>query len=370
MSEIEELPDVLLVSGRFQVRGSSVQTINLARHLPEVGFHARIVCPDAGQIPPSRRQELDVTEIGQLDVPILRPIVRRLFLRELRRKPPVLVHVQQRSALPLGQWLAGHLERPLVVSVHDYLAPKEVLPIDQIWARRVIAVSDSVRTELIERAQLPERLVSVIHSGVEHPHEETLRQVFGDGQTPVIGTAGPLEAAKGLHFFLRAIPRVLAAHRPVEFLIAGAGPEEHQLRRLAEDLGVTEFLTFVPNVFDLSTSLSAMDIYCLPSTKQGLGTIMLEAMARAKPVIASRVGGVYGVVTHDETGLLVPPSDSEALSEAIIELLRDPERARAIGRTARERVLNDFPVSRMVEQTALLYREVVAESEERTRTAG
>ncbi|MCA9054925.1 MAG: glycosyltransferase family 4 protein [Planctomycetaceae bacterium] len=357
----EELPEVLLVSGRFQVRGSSMQTINLARHLPQVGFTGRIVCSDARQLPPDRRAELNVTEIGQLDVPLLRPIVRRLFLRELRRKPPVLVHVQQRSALPFGQWLAMHLNRPLVVSIHDYLASKEVLQLDPVWGRGVIAVSDSVRTELIEQVKLSEHLVRVIHSGVEPPSEETLRPTFGVDQTPVVGTAGPLEAAKGLHFFLRAIPRVLAAHRPVEFLIAGAGPEEHTLRRLAEDLGVTEFLTFVPNVFDLSTSLSAMDIYCLPSIKQGLGTIMLEAMARGRPVIASKVGGAYGVVTHDETGLLVPPSDSDALSNAIIKLLLNPQRAQEIGRAARERVLTDFPVSRMVEQTAALYRDVLAE---------
>lgn len=356
----EELPEVLLVSGRIQVRGSSVQTLNLARRLPEVGFQGRIVCPDARVLSADRRAEFSIIELGQLDIPVLGPIVRRLFLRELRRNPPDLIHVQQRSALAFGQWLARSLNCPLIVSIHDYLNPRETLPLDIRWSRGVIAVSESVRAELVDRAQIPEDLIRVIHSGVEPPDEETLRTPFGASHTPVVGTAGPLEGAKGLHFFLRAIPRVLAAYRPVEFLVAGAGPEEHALRRLAEDLGITEFLTFVPNVFDLSTSLSAMDIYCLPSIKQGLGTIMLEAMARGKPVIASGVGGVYGVVTDGETGLLVPPSDSDALSERIIELLQDAPRAQAMGRAARQRVLNDFPVSRMVEQTAALYREVLA----------
>jgi glycosyltransferase involved in cell wall biosynthesis len=357
----EQLTDVLLVSGRIQVRGSSVQTINLARHLPGSGFEARIVCPDARLLPRDRRAQLNVTEISQLDLPVLGPLMRRLYLRELRRQPPHLIHVQQRSALPFGQQLAAALSRPLIVSVHDYLAPKEQLSLDPSTCRRVIAVSESVRTELVNQAGVPEKLVRVIHSGVEVPDDDSIRIPFDAGHTPVIGTAGPLEAAKGLHFFFKAIPRVLASFSPVEFLVAGAGPEEASLRRLAEDLGISEFLTFVPNMFDLSASLSAMDIYCLPSTKQGLGTIMLEAMARGRPVIASKVGGVYGVVTDGDTGLLVPPSDSDALAARIVELLKDPQRAQAIGSAARRRVQQEFPVSRMVEETAALYREVLAE---------
>lgn len=359
--QLTEQPEVLLVAGRFEVRGSTMQVINLARHLPQAGFRVRILCPDASLLPASRRAELDVTEVAYLGVPVLNWAVKRLLLRELAEEPPDLVHVQQRSALPLGQWLARSLERPLVLSVHDYLGPKEQLVIDPAWLKRVIAVSESVRAELIERIPVIAELVTVIHSGVDAPPAETLREPFSHAHTPVVGTAGPLEAAKGLHFFLRAIPRVLGAHRPVEFLVAGAGPEEYNLRRLADDLGVTEFLTFVPNVFDLSTSLMAMDVYCLPSLKQGLGTIMLEAMVRAKPVIASRVGGVYGVIRDGETGLLVPPSDSEALAERIVELLRNPERARAIGRAARARVAAEYPVSRMVEQTVRVYREVLSE---------
>lgn len=349
------------MAGRFEVRGSSMQVINLAQQLPAAGFQARILCPDAGLLPASRRAELDVTEVAYLGVPLMGWVVKQLLLRELAEQPPDIVHVQQRTALPFGQWLARELDRPLVVSVHDYLGPRETLPLDLQTARRVIAVSESVRTELLERMPGIEHLLTVIHSGVEAPPDETLREPFSQPHTPVVGTAGPLEAAKGLHFFLRAIPLVLAAHRPVEFLVAGAGPEEYQLRRLADDLGVTEFITFVPNVFDLSTSLTAMDIYCLPSLKQGLGTIMLEAMARAKPVIASRVGGVYGVIADGETGLLVPPSDSEALASKIVELLRDPERARAIGQAARRRVAAEYPVSRMIEQMVGVYREILAD---------
>ncbi|MEZ6065275.1 MAG: glycosyltransferase family 4 protein [Planctomycetaceae bacterium] len=352
---------VLLISGRFQVRGSSMQTVNLARKLPERGFDAEIACTDAGLLPQADRAALNVMEIAYLEVPVLRRIVRKLFARELAKEPPDLIHVQHRAAATLGLWLAQQLHRPYILSVHDYLNARETLPFDSKLGRRVITVSSSVKAELLERTDLPEDRIVVIPSGVDAPPQDELRSPFDEQHTPVVGTAGPLEAARGLGFFLRAIPLVLARHNPVEFLIAGAGPEEHTLRRIADDLGITEFITFVPNVFDLSTSIAAMDVYCLPSLKQGLGTIMLEAMARGRPVIASKVGGVYSVIDDGVSGLLVPPSDSDALASRIVELLSDPAFARRVGAAGREQVLQQFPVDAMVNSTVAVYEQVLEE---------
>jgi glycosyltransferase involved in cell wall biosynthesis len=85
---------------------------------------------------------------------------------------------------------------------------------------------------------------------------------------------------------------------------------------------------------------------------------MLEAMARARPVIATGVGGVYSAIRDNETGLVVPPSESGRLAERILELLDDPLRARAIGEAGRRLVREEFGVGRMVERTAELYRAV------------
>jgi glycosyltransferase involved in cell wall biosynthesis len=155
---------------------------------------------------------------------------------------------------------------------------------------------------------------------------------------------------------------VLASHPEVQFLIAGAGPEEENLRRLVRELNIVEAVTFVPNLYDFSTALEAMDIFCLPSLRQGLGTIMLDAMGRGIPVIATGVGGVYSVVSDGETGLVVPPSNSTRLAERILELLEDPLRARNLAANGRELVREEFNVERMVQETAELYREIVEEA--------
>lgn len=353
---------VLLLSGVFEVRGSCAYTLRLAEHLPTYGIAPQVICPDARLVEPERRRHLGIVEYSHLDAPLWGRLVQEMLRRDLAQQPPALIHVQSRNVLPMGAWLARRLKCPYIVTVHDYLQPRERLSLDRKWGRRIIAVSESVRDELLEHTQAPRDAVTVIHSGVEVPPEADSRPVLEASRVPVVGTAGPLEAVKGLPFFLGAAQKVLAVHKEVEFLISGAGPEEGNLRRLARDLEITEHITFVPNLTDFTASLAAMDIFCLPSLRQGLGTIMLEAMALGRPVIASGVGGVYSVVRDKETGLVVPPSDSSRLAESILQLLDNPVWARAIGARARETVHEVFGVEKMVTRTAQLYRDVVAEA--------
>ena len=360
MSEIE--PSILLFAGKFSVRGSCLYSLRLAEHLSQHGLRSSVACPDARRVEPERRRELNIREFSHLQLPLWGQVVMRMMLQQLRMDPPDLVHIQARNALRSGMWLARELRCPFVVTVHDYLQKDEPFTVDRRWCRRIIAVSESVKEDLRERTGLPCELISVIHSGVDIDESIDEQSVLASKRVPVIGTAGPLEAVKGFPFFLGAAARVLSTGRDVEFVIAGAGPEESNLRRLAVELKIDSHVTFVPNLLEFGNALSAMDIFCLPSLQQGIGTIMLEAMAMGRPVIATRVGGVFRVVRDRETGLLVPPSNSETLAQRMLELLDDPEKARAIGRNARAEVIREFSVEQMVSRTVDLYRQVLAES--------
>ena len=106
--------------------------------------------------------------------------------------------------------------------------------------------------------------------------------------------------------------------------------------------------------------LSATDIFCLPSLQQGLGVVMLEAMALGRPVIASGVGGVVSVIEDNVTGLIVPPSDSRSLADRIMELLNDRERARTIAAAGQQLVRDRFNETRMLDEFIKVYREVQA----------
>ncbi|MDB5339344.1 MAG: glycosyl transferase group 1 [Planctomycetaceae bacterium] len=355
-------PHVMLLSGRFQVRGSCTYTLRLARHLPASGIRPLVVCPNARLVEAKQRRELGIREYPYLDVPFYNRLILQRVVSDLGDQTPDLIHVQSRRVLRQGKWLARKLNRPYILTVHDYLSPQEKVQLNEPPCAQVITVSESVKRDFVAKTGVPPEIVTVIPSGVDLNVNARAEPILDPGHVPIIGTAGPLETVKGLPFFLGAASRVLQTGRDVEFLVSGAGPEEANLRRLARELGISSKVTFVPYMLNFSESLSAMDIFCLPSLQQGLGTIMLEAMASGIPVIASRVGGVYGVIHDQHNGLLVPPSNSRQLADRILELLCDPLRARHIGENGRDLVQEEFGLHRMVGLTAEMYQRVIETS--------
>ena len=362
-------PHVLLLAGRLEVRARSAYTLRLARGLPDAGFAASIVCADASRLSPEVRESVSLTVYRDLDRPAWGLVVRAGLLRDLRGDPPDLVHAQDPGMLPCATYLARKLGVPAVVTFPA--APTGLDRFARIdpQVRRAIAISRSVAADLLGVSRLPAGRLRVIHSGVD-PDDAVVpgasgsaagdARVLPPGRVPVVGSAGPLEAPKGLPFFLGAAARLRPRFPEARFLLSGSGPEEGNLRRLSRELDLEPRVTFAPNLVDFSASLAATDVFCLPSLQQGLGATMLEAMARGRPVVASGVGGVDAVVEDGETGLIVPPGDCVALAERVGELLADPDRARAIGAAGREAVRRRFSVGRMVAETADLYRETLA----------
>lgn len=350
---------VLLLAGRFEVRASCAYSIRLLEYLPQHSIAVEMICSDASKVVPEKRAALPIQVYHRFDRPLWGRVVLESIRRDRQASPPDLIHVQSPAVYPQGLWLARQWGRPVVLTISTSLFSRVRLPEIGGRCRQVIAISQPVADDLIKQNRVPAGFVRVIPGGVDAPKVNDDAAVLQENRRPVVGTAGPLEATKGLPFFLGAAARVVREHPDCEFLISGAGPEEHNLRRLARSLDLAGQVTFVSNLYDFSTSIEAMDIFCLPSLQQGLGVTMLEAMARGKPVIATGVGGVDSIVTDGQTGLVVPPSDSERLSERIIDLLGNPSLARRIGNAGRDVVREQFRVDRMVARTAELYREIV-----------
>jgi glycosyltransferase involved in cell wall biosynthesis len=125
--------------------------------------------------------------------------------------------------------------------------------------------------------------------------------------------------------------------------------------QLSEDVIFTGIRQDVPNILGL------LDVFVLPSLWEGLPIALLEAMAAGLPVVATAVGGTPEVVVEGETGFLVPPRDPEALAEAILRLLREPDLRRRMGEAGRKRVAEHFSVEQMVQKTEALYEHLLAE---------
>jgi glycosyltransferase involved in cell wall biosynthesis len=356
---------VILVAGPLQVRGTSSYTLRLAELLPNYGYSPVIVSPDLASLPEEARPKCPTYEHLLLSSPLFRPLIHGLVAQDAASHKPTLVHIQSRHAINFGFTLAKRLDLPCIVTIHDHeRGLARSMTAAQARLKRVIAVSSSVKDSIASEHSLDQDLITVIHSGVTIPDLIDNSEVLGSRRIHVVGTAGRLEESKGFPFFIKAARKVLDAGNDVEFLIAGTGPEERRLRALARQLKLTNHLTFITNLPDFRSAIRAMDIFCLPSLMQGLGTVMLEAMSLARPVIATGVGGITSIVRDDETGLVVPAADSEALANRILELLRDPIRARAIGSAARQQVIEAFDATQMVELTTNEYRAAIASEKE------
>ena len=175
---------------------------------------------------------------------------------------------------------------------------------------------------------------------------------------PYILAAARFTPKKGLDVLIRALRHIHDAGLDVDLILAGAGPEDQRLRDLAAELGLAGRVRFwgVASRAELASLLHGCAVFALPSIWEAFGIASLEAMVCGKAVVASDCGGIPEVVRHGETGLLVPPGDAPALGAAMAELLRDQERAAAMGQRGRELALHEFTWSAVTDRYMEAYR--------------
>jgi glycosyltransferase involved in cell wall biosynthesis len=178
--------------------------------------------------------------------------------------------------------------------------------------------------------------VRVVHSGssgliVDARRTATIRADF-PGKL-LVGHVGALDnAQKGQEYIIAVARELERSHPDVHFMLVGGGDDESELKAAAAGLSNLTFVGFVNNVGDF---LAAFDIFILPSNREGIGSILLDAMEQGLPVIASCVGGVPDIVHHEENGLLIEPANPAQLRDAILALRADEPRRRAYGERGR-----------------------------------
>ncbi|MEW6573222.1 MAG: glycosyltransferase [Bacillota bacterium] len=233
---------------------------------------------------------------------------------------------------------------------------------------RIITVSEALRRELIEREGLNPDQVVAVYNGinpaefeVDEPRESVRNRIGIPVDRAVVGTVARLAPQKGLRYLVEAAALIPPAKRPL-FVLVGDGPLKSELEALAAKRGVDGDFIFAGSRDDVPVVLKAFDVLALPSTTEGLGVTILEAMAASLPVLATAVGGIPEVVVHGETGILVPPRDPAALANGITELLAVPERAVSFGVAGRKRVCELFTVEKMAGRVMDLYRDALTSS--------
>lgn len=294
----------------------------------------------------------------------LAPFALFRLWRQLRYLKPVVVNVHYVSTAALYVAVLrrlGLLRAPVVVSCHGSDIASRPPPTGATaltcWVlRRADAVTACSQDLARHVEMLTKRTVTVAYNGVP------INLGADPGVSPrsmALLTVGRLTEAKGMATLIEALGVLKTWGLYPTLTVAGDGPARHALQDLALRLGVQRRVRFIGMVERgaLDASYDACSIFVLPSYREGLGIVNLEAMAHARPVVSTIVGGIPEVVEHGVTGLLVKPRDAVALAGALRTLLDDPARAAMMGRRGRERVTEHFTWAACLARYDDAYRE-------------
>ena len=273
--------------------------------------------------------------------------------------------VGTRAAIALAE--VGH-RRPYVVStVHSSRIrseeDREMLRVLTPHIDQLIAVSTMIEQKL-EHEGRTGAPVRRIYNGVDlsrYDHQEpccTLPEEYGmEPGSQLVGVVARLEPEKGHPTLLEAWPAVLRAVPDVYLLIVGEGSRREALEAMTRELRIAHRVVFTGRRDDVPAVTRALDVAVLPSYREAQGLSILEAMALSRPVVASNVGGIPEMITDGVTGLLVPPHDPDALSSAIVRLLRDHPFADTLGRAGHDLVHDRFCIDLMVDAVQQIYED-------------
>lgn len=347
---------ILLLAGRLGVHDEGWSIRPFLDRLERRGMTPQVLCVEAAGDSGTDERVIECPGLARRwRLPLA---VRGLRFGE-RLNRPDLLHVLQSRMNDAGLAIAEHVGCPTVQTIDEFLPPDGRLRLSRRWCRRLVATSRELADDLIAQLGMPAALIAVIHPGIEAPEVGHATPPGPGRKVAVIGTAGPLVAASGFATFLTAARRVIDAGVDAEFVIAGQGEDEVDLRRRADRLKISDRVTFAGIPVVGLRFWSVLDVFCQPSTIPSVGRTLATALAFGVPSIASDIDGLRALVTHDLNGLRVPPGDSGSLAATILSLLADPARARRLGAEGRTIIRRDFHPDAEAELLSHVYRAVL-----------
>lgn len=281
-----------------------------------------------------------------------------LFVRR-RIKIPVAMSVDGLVGLT---WVYGNKLIDFVALMYTFSVGKQLL-------KRAdgFRLSNAALGQHLARLGIPQSKFQVVYNSIDrlvfHPgyERELKRDELGiKPEDRVVIYVGRLDPVKGVHYLLLAAKNILERKKNLKFLIVGDGSMRKTYEEMVSDF--KENIIFTGLRRDVAALLNAADIMVLPSISEGCPNVVLEAAATATPIIASNVGGVPELLTHGETGFLVPPKNVKELETAIETLIDNPKMAKEMGQKAQAYVDQNFSVEQIGKRIEKYYSRVLLHS--------
>lgn len=361
---------VLEIIGDSTLAGAPRHLLSLLENFDKKKISPIVIAPAgplSGEIKTLKYVDLEIVNMSsKLDVSAIGEI-----RKHIKRIRPNLIHVHGTRAGSLGRLAAIGLPYPLIYTEHlwtrDYKLPSRVghrLQLIGLWFLDMfttlnIAVSQSVKDFMIENQISRDEKIVVIYNGIEKNNKEV--KIFSRKEI-VIGTVGTLNPQKGMQFLIDAMEKIVREFPEVKLRIVGDGTYKKVLQRIVKNKKLTKAVKFLGFVRDIEDELTIFDIYVQPSLSESFGLAILQAMSVGLPIVATNTGGIPEVVTANKSGILVEPGKSDALSDAILKLLRDPEKAKKMGKLSKEDAQIKFSLDDMVKETEQVYESVAKTS--------
>jgi glycosyltransferase involved in cell wall biosynthesis len=348
-------------------RGGQNQVLVTVMGLRSLGHRTILVAHAEGELRQRAKEGLELFPLAprtEMDLGAAWRLAR--LIKQLR---PDVIHAHD----PHGVAMAG-----IALSMSTLPSPPPLLASRRVdfhlkgsslsrWKYRqvdcFICASEAIRQILIADGVPEERTVTV-HEGIDlerveaAPPAKLHEELWLPHHAPVVGNVAALVPHKGQRYLIEAAALVVRQVPDARFVIAGDGELRQALERQIKEHHLEKHVLLVGFRPDVLSVHKAFDIFVMSSVTEGLGTSLLDAMACGKPVVATSAGGIPEVVADGETGLLVPPRDHPALSEAIVRLLTDAPLRERLGAAGLERVRERFSAERMVRETLGVYARV------------
>jgi glycosyltransferase involved in cell wall biosynthesis len=372
--------NILYITNLVEFGGGEKSLLTLIKKLDLTKFRPFLLCPSRGRLVEEAENinvEVKIIKFSRLKryfkaIPYISPLVIIRLVQYLKKEKIGLIHCNSFSAFLLGGIASKMVNIPVVWTCHGWW-PAEKLTGFFInrFAGRIIAVSEIVRKKLIGPGFVNPNKVSLIHLGIDlnefspTPRGDKIRKEFHlNFGVPVIGMISRFQPIKGHKYFLEAAAKIKQISPQTKFLIVGGrlfdrkGDKNYDKEilnwikqmNLEGDVILTGFRNDIPEI------LAAIDMLVLPSLQESFGVVLIEAMAMEKPVVATNVGGPREIIEDNVSGLLIPPQDPSALSEAILSLLKDKEKPRKMGLKGRKRVESKFDSDLQARKIELIYQ--------------
>lgn len=370
--------NILIITDVFKMMAGSERNISqLLTHINKEKFRFLVTCFVSGELAQKMREKgYPIFDLLRGGVYTSKGIKNLFFLKRLIHENEVSLIVTYHEGSDFYGLILSHICKIPVVSNRRDMGFKAKFHHKIAYRLMgrffdgVVAVCDAVRQEMLKRKWFPEDKIYTIYNGVDleifkNRDPIKIKKDIGININHiVIGMIANFREVKGIKYFIEAASKITKYNSKVDFLIIGEdmyepGCTKKDLELIAKEMGIIEKCHFLGRRDDIHNIISIFDIAIVPSLTEGFSNVILEYMASKKPVVATDVGGNREAVIHRETGLLVPPKDSDAIAEAVISIMKDNKFGERLGSNGRRRVEKVFSLEIMIKKYEDFFERVV-----------